>query len=724
MESLQTISGSVERIITRNESTSWSVLDVDVDGSSTTVVGLVPHVDEGLRIQAEGTWQSHPTFGDQFKAESVRLFAPVSKSGIARFLQSGAVQGIGKKFAGDIVSRFGEKTLDVIENDSWRLKHLKGVGPKRIEAVRKGVREYRNRMEEMSFLHGHLGPVRAQRVYDKYGDKSRALLGEDPYRLIRDLDGIGFRIADQVASGVGIANEHPLRLRAAVYHVLKEAAKHGHTCLSIEKCSSKLAELLTNKELAAAAVDAAPSAAGVAQVTRDGIPSFELSRFARFDDGIVERLRSILATPSTLPPIDIDKAVTWAEGKTGITFENSQRAALRTALTAKISIVSGGPGVGKTTILNGLLRILKAKKLNVLLAAPTGRASRRMSESTGEKAETIHKMLDFQPGGRCGRDEKHPLQADVVICDESSMIDLALMFHLLKALPDGVTLIIVGDPEQLPSVGAGQVLNDLIASGQIAVARLTEIFRQAQGSPIIRNAHLVNSGTVPDMDSYDPRFEFVETRNAEETAAALIQVVKTECKQGGATGVGPLCMIPIRKGVCGVENINKQLQEQLNPRPAAKVERAGKRFGVNDRVVNTRNSYELLIFNGDIGVIRRVDEKAKELLIDFDGRAVKYPFGELSKLDLAYCLTVHKCQGSQSGTAIIAVDTSSSILLSRKLVYTAITRAENKVILVGQKRAMHIAVSAARAYERETRLCEKLQLELAHGQASAAGLSD
>ncbi|MBT8039480.1 MAG: ATP-dependent RecD-like DNA helicase [Gammaproteobacteria bacterium] len=709
MTTLHNISGSVERIITRNDSTSWSVLEVTVEGRSVTVVGLVPHVDEGLRIQAEGAWNRHPTFGDQFKAESIRLFAPVSKEGIARFLQSGAVHGIGKKFAGMIVDRFGEKTLQVIENDSWQLKWLKGVGPKRIEAVRKGVKEYRGRMETMSFLHGKLGAIRAQRVYDKYGDDSRRLVGENPYRLVEDFDGFGFLIADKVAQDVGIKGDHPLRLRASLFNVLKEAAKHGHTCVDTARCRDKVRALLGSDELADKAIQASSTAAGIEQVDNRGVSSLELSRYRRLDDGIVDRLNTILAADCSVPDIDAEKAIPWVEKSVGIQFETSQRNAISTALAGRISIITGGPGVGKTTILNGLIKILKAKKVKVALAAPTGRAARRMEESTGESADTLHKLLEFQPNGRFGRNRDKPLVAGAVICDEGSMIDVGLMFSLLQALPDTAKLIICGDRDQLPSVAAGQVLADLIDSGVVPVARLTEIFRQAKGSSIIRNAHRVNRGEVPDMDSGDPAFQFVETKDANETADTIVHLVGTQfARDRRGSVLDTQCMIPMRKGTVGVEQANARLQEAINPTPVDNIERSGRRFGVGDPVIQTRNNRDLMVFNGDIGVITRVRNHEKELLIDFDGQEVRYPFGELSKLDLAYCVTVHKSQGSQYGVVVVAVDTSNSILLSRKLLYTAITRATNKVVLVGQKRAVHIAVSAARAHERQTRLAEKL----------------
>lgn len=701
--SAQQLAGSIEKIISRNEQSTWSVLQVEVNGESQTVVGLVPHVDEGLRIQAEGSWHRHPTFGDQFKADNIRLFAPVSKDGIQRWLQSGAVHGIGKGFAEKIVERFGEKTLDVIENDSWRLKKLKGVGPKRIEAVRKGVKEYRGRMETMSFLHARLGPVRAQRVYDKYEDKARSIISENPYQLVDDFDGFGFLIADQVAREVGVANDHPMRLRAVLMHVLKEAAKQGHTCLATTQCLDRAKQLLNDAVLANKAMVGAAGAAGISVVERDSIASLELTRFKKLEEGVARRLKELVDSDRGSPVIDADKAIPWAEVRSGLTFAAGQRAAIRSALESKISLITGGPGVGKTTILNGLLKILNAKRLGVVLAAPTGRASRRMAESTGQSAETIHKLLEYQPRGGFGRNRERPIVADVVICDEGSMIDLRLMKHLLDAMPDTASLLIVGDHDQLPSVGAGQVLADLIQSGCIPVARLDEIFRQGAGSPIIRNAHSINNGVVPDLDVAEPGFEFIATKSAEETADRIVEVVA-----GSGNWTETLVLIPMRRGAVGVEQVNERLQRSLNPKPSASMQRNGKTYGVGDRVIQTKNERELNLSNGDLGIIRAINEDEKLLVIDFDGQVVNYPFGSMSQLDLAFAMTVHKSQGSEGKTVVVAVDTSNSVLLSRKLLYTAVTRAKQRVILVGQKRAVHIAVSEARAFTRQTRLREHL----------------
>ena len=704
------LSGSIERIVSRSEETSWSVLRIDVNGESRTVVGLMPPVDEGLEIQAEGSWQQHATFGQQFKADSVRVFAPVSRDGIERFLCSGAVHGIGKKFASMIVDRFGDKTLSVIENDSWRLKHLKGVGPKRIEAVRKGVKEYRGRMETMAFLHSKLGPIRAQRVYQKYGDDSKKVIAENPYRIAEDLEGIGFAVADQVAREVGVELDSPMRLRAALLTVLQQSAQQGHTCMPIENCIEAVDRLVGSRDLAAGVIEADNAEQPWHRVLKEGIPHLEMTRFKFLDERIAERLVALRAAEPRAQNLDASKAVPWAADQVRLEFEEGQANAIGLALTTPVSVITGGPGTGKTTILNALLRIFQAKRFVVSLAAPTGRAARRMSESTGQQADTLHRLLEYSPRtGGFLRKRENPLELDILIIDESSMVDLSLMRATLEALPIGARLVCVGDSSQLPSVGPGQVLADVIASGCIPVAVLSKPYRQAANSPIIRNAHRVNAGSVPDLSSSDEAFAFYETRSAEETADTLIQLV---CETLPNQGVDPLkelmVLAPMHKGVSGIQRLNDELQSRLNPSPRSSKKHGNRVLAVGDKIMVHRNLRDLGVSNGDIGYVESIDESTKEMRILFDIGRVKFPFSELSAIGLAYVSSVHKAQGSEARVVVITVDNSNSVLLSRKLLYTAITRAKERVILVGQKRAVHIAVSEARAHARTTLLAERI----------------
>lgn len=710
-DSFSDCSGTVKRIIARNEDSGWAVIELDTDRGAITLTGGLAFVDEGLRVQAEGEWVRHPTFGDQFKVSSARMFAPVGSAAIERFLKSGAVRGIGPVFAKKIVERFGEKTLEVIEHEQWRLKYLKGVGPKRIDAVAAGMAEYRGRMEVLSFLHGQLGPVRAQRVYDKYGNEARDKLAENPYRLIDEMEGIGFTLADRVARDVGIKLEDPARLQAGVVAVLKGAAAQGHTCAPQHKVRDRLGGLLGSEALADRALAEKERAREWRSVEEGGEAYLELHRYRKADERVATLLVELAAGKANLPDIDVGNAVDWAAKEIGIEFEEGQAEAIRGALEEKVCVITGGPGVGKTTILNGLLKILEAKRISVALAAPTGRAASRMAESTGREAETIHRLLEYHPqAGGFQRKADSPIAAEVIIVDEASMMDLALAKALLEATPKPAKLILVGDADQLPSVGPGNVLEDLIESGLVRVCKLTKPYRQAASSPIIANAHLINHGIVPDLSEETAEFEFVHTEDKQETAEVLIDTV---CRQLPGEGIDPfsdmMCLVPVNKGVAGVEQLNNALQERLNPHAAAQLERVGRRYRVGDKVIQTKNNRDLGVFNGEVGLIRRIDMTEKLVMVRFDQREVRYSFGDLSSLALAYCLTVHRAQGSEYPCVVVAVDVSSSIMLTRKLLYTAVTRAKRRVILIGQKKAMHVAVSEARAYRRHTLLASRIR---------------
>ncbi len=485
------LSGDIEKVVNRNEETGWGVLRLRVDdGRAATLVGTVVRADEGLRVEAEGAWVQHPSFGPQFKAETTRVYPPHSEKGIERFLASGAIHGVGPHFAKKIVRCFGADTLDVIRNTPRRMALLRGVGPKRVAAVIEGVRQYEADLSVMSFLFARFGAVRAQKIYQKYGREAREIIGKDPYRLVSDFEGIGFALADAVASEVGMTADHPQRLRAGVMAVLQAAAQRGHTCMAAEECISSVEALLgAGDGRGVRALEVGLATRAVERTERAGRVYYELEHYRWLEERVIARLQRIRETARPWHTIDAERAIPWAEAQVGLHFEAAQANAIRTALREKISVITGGPGVGKTTILRGLLKILQARRLRVLLAAPTGRAARRMAESTGAPAETIHKLLEANPGrGGFQYNAERRLAADFVIADEASMIDVSLARHLLEALPDEVQLVLVGDKDQLPSVGPGQVLADLIESGAVPVARLERPFRQAAGSPIIRNA--------------------------------------------------------------------------------------------------------------------------------------------------------------------------------------------------------------------------------------------
>lgn len=710
MGSSNRIVGSVERVISKNPESGWGVIEILTDKEKILAVGSVSHVDEGLRIDAEGEWSNHQTYGRQFRVVSIRVYEPVTATGIERFLRSGAVEGIGPVFAKKIVEKFGDETLQVIEKYSWKLKRLKGVGPKRIKAVVNGVTEYKSRMEVVAFLHGKLGPIRAMKVYEKYGDKARDKISKNPYRLIVDFEGFGFRLADSVARDVGVDIGHNTRLEAAITHVLSEGANQGNTRVPVSTIKNRLGELLGSAEL----VEKSLERIGDGDWSKSGTGPdlyYELERFKFLDNAIAKRVKELLVAKPGLDNIKSELAIPWVESKLGLSYEDSQNRAISAALSEKVVVITGGPGVGKTTILNGLLKILRAKKAVVKLAAPTGRAAKRMSESTGLEAETIHRLLEYSPQENGFlRKRSNPLELDVLVVDEGSMLDLFLAWKLLDAMPLNARLVVVGDRDQLPSVGAGQLLGDLIASGLVPVAKLDKPFRQAGGSPIIMNAHRINQGSIPIFESDDAQFQMRGTEKASETAATIVHVISQELKGEGYDIVRDvMCLAPMRKGDAGVEQVNNLLQEAINPSPIDSHERAGIRFGVGDKVTQQRNNRDLMVFNGDVGIIKQIDSVGKSLVIQFDQAEVLYPFSDTGSLALAYCTTVHKSQGSESPVVVIAVDRSQNVMLNRKLLYTAVTRAKKKVILVGQMQAIHIAVSEARALDRHTGLVEVMR---------------
>lgn len=720
----ETLSGDIEKVVNHSADTGWGVIRVRIDdGRSVTMVGSVVRADEGLRVEAEGNWVTHPAFGPQFKADTVRVFPPHGTHGIEKFLSCGAIHGVGPHFAKKIVRCFGNETLAVIRYSPRRMALLKGVGPKRVQAVIDGVREYEADLSVMAFLFAKFGPVRSKRIYEKYGREARAIIGKNPYRLVTDFEGIGFALADSFASEVGMTDDHPQRLRAGVFAVLQTAAQRGHTCMTAAACIAAVETLLGAAEgRGVRALSEGLKTRAIEALERDGTVYYELEPYRWLEERIAARLKTLLLnTTQSWPAIDADKAIAWSEGQVGLRFEAAQAAAIRVALGEKVSVITGGPGVGKTTILRGLLRILKARRLRVLLAAPTGRAARRMAESTGEGAETIHKLLDAQPGrGGFQFNAERRLAADVVIADEASMIDLSLMSSLLEALPDEVKLVLVGDQDQLPSVGPGQVLADLIESGALPVARLERPFRQAAGSPIIRNAHAVNHGQVPDLYGCEAGFQFISTQGAEDTAAAIVETVCERLPQAGYDArTEVMVLVPMNRGPIGIEALNAALQSRLNPNPADAIVRHERRFGIGDRVIQRRNDRDLSVFNGDVGTVTGIDRTASVLEIDFEGRVVHYPMGTLGSLDLAYAITVHRSQGSEYPAVVVAVDTSNSVMLDRKLLYTALTRARKQVVLIGQPRAVHISVSEARASARSTHLCHRLTRALLSGGGSA-----
>ena len=709
------ISGTIDKVITQDRETRFAIVRLQLtSGKTETVLGNLSTADEGLWVEADGEWAHHQKHGKQFKASNTRVFQPRGADGIERFLASGSVQGVGKHFAKKIVSRFGDKTLDIILKRPWEMKYLKGVGPKRIAAVKEGVKAYQNDLETMAFLHERFGPDRAAAVFQKYGKEADAVIKRNPYQLIEDVSGIGFKLADDIARGVGVAADHPLRVRAAVIHVLNEASKSGHTCVPEPALKKRLKALLQPPPgLADEAVGMLErnEFKGVSTFEDDvGEVHIEFTRNKVREIQVAKRLWEITDAPTNCSGIDTSKAILWASAQCQLTFEADQASAIATAIDNKVAIITGGPGVGKTTILKALILIFAAKRYRIALAAPTGRAARRLAESSNRDASTIHRLLGKKPGRKgYARNRKSPLEIDALIIDEASMVDLPLFRALLDALPDHARMILVGDKDQLPSVGPGQVLGDLIASEQFPVARLRKPRRQAEGSKVIQNTRLINAGLLPDVENTDPAWCFLETTGPEDTASKIEYLMTTHLPmQGINTKDCVQVLVPLNRGAAGLFEMNKALQNGLNGGQAKLIEYRGKTFRLNDRVTQRKNNLKLDVSNGDSGKIVDVNMVDRTLLVDYQGREVAYTESDLSELDLGYAITIHRSQGSEYSIVIVAMDTAATVLLDRKLLYTACTRAQEKVIIVGQKRAINICISDSKASERNTLLSKRI----------------
>ena len=718
--SLEVLAGAVERVTFHGEDSGFCVLRVKARGHRelVTVVGHAAAVAAGEWITASGEWVNDRTYGPQFRSRFLKATAPTSTEGIEKYLGSGMIRGIGPVYAKKLVRAFGERVFDVIESEPARLREVAGIGPVRAERITAAWAEQKAVREIMMFLHGHgVGTARAVRIFRTYGADAVQVMSENPYRLARDIRGIGFRTADAIAMRLGIGKSAMIRLRAGVAHALTEAMDDGHCGLPAEELLPAAAELLEAPEdLVRTAIDEELAAGNVVADRVGDTPCVFLAGLHRAEHGIAERLRRIAAGPLPWPRIDADKALPWIERRTGLELAPSQVGAIRLALASKVLVVTGGPGVGKTTIVNAILRILAAKGARLLLCAPTGRAARRMTETSGLEARTIHRLLEVDPSsGGFRRDAEHPVDCDLLVVDEASMVDVPLMHALVKAVPDRAALLIVGDIDQLPSVGPGQVLADIIASGAVPVVRLTEVFRQAAQSRIIVNAHRINAGDVPELDPPDgiSDFYFVPADDPESAVPRVLELVRTRIPR--RFGLDPVrdiqVLCPMNRGGVGARSLNIELQAVLNPAGERRVERFGWTFARGDKVMQVENDYDKEVYNGDIGRIDDVDPDLGEVTASFDGRAVGYGFGELDALVPAYATTIHKSQGSEYPAVVIPLMTQHYVMLRRNLLYTGVTRGKRLVVLVGQRKAIAIAVRAVSGRRRWSKLREWMQPE-------------
>ena len=713
------VEGLIERVTYFNEDSGFCVLRVKASGHRdvVTVVGTSPSVSPGEWITAEGAWFRDKEYGLQLKATTLRTVAPTTAEGIEKYLGSGMVKGVGPVFAKRLVERFGAEVLSTIEHKPADLQLVDGIGPKRLQRIA-GAWESSKRIREiMLFLHSHgVSTSRAVRIYKTYGHEAVERVRSNPYVLAKDIYGIGFKTADQIAERVGIPKNSMSRASAGIDHVLLEATSDGHCALPMDKLKAEAVKLLEVEEgtVESALSRMITSGSLVLETIRDEALVF-LPHLRRAERGIAAAIKSLATGPPPYPPIDFEKAAAWCEKKTGKILAPSQRGALQTALHNKVIIITGGPGVGKTTLVNSLLGIVRAKGVICLLCAPTGRAAKRMTESTGIEAKTIHRLLEVDPpSGRFGKNESNRLDCDLLIIDETSMVDVVLMHSLLKAVPQRAGLALVGDVDQLPSVGPGMLLQDLIDSGMVPVVRLTEVFRQAANSRIITSAHRIRLGQLPELTPAGEvsDFHFVERDDPEQIVSTLIQVIQHRIPV--RFGFDPIrdvqVLCPMNRGSLGVRELNLSLQRALNPARNSEeaVEKYGWRFQARDKVIQTENNYEKEVFNGDIGVVETIDSVEQEVAIRFDQRLVKYDFGELDSVSLAYAVTVHKAQGSEFPAVVIPLATQQYMLLQRNLIYTGITRGKNLVVLIGQRKALRIAVSNNKTQRRYSGLLEAL----------------
>ncbi|WP_247381803.1 MULTISPECIES: ATP-dependent RecD-like DNA helicase [unclassified Bradyrhizobium] len=714
----EVLAGVVERVTFHNGDTGFCVLRIKARGHRelVTVVGHSAVIAAGEWVTASGEWINDRTHGQQYKAKFLKTSEPTSVDGIEKYLGSGMIRGIGPVYAKKLVRAFGEKVFDTIEAQPRRLLEVAGIGAVRASRITSAWAEQKIIREIMLFLHSNgVGTARAVRIFKTYGADAVQIMSENPYRLARDIRGIGFKTADAIAMKLGIEKTAMIRVRAGISYALTEAMDQGHCGLpsnELTRLAEKLLEV--SVELVGTALALELTEGTVIADSVDETPCVFLAGLHRAERAIAEKLTRLTNGKLPWAWINPDKALPWVEERIGLALAETQVAAIRLALMSKVLVMTGGPGVGKTTIVRGILRILAAKGVRLLLCAPTGRAAKRMTEATGFEAKTIHRLLEVDPkGGGFKRGDDNALDCDLLVVDEASMVDVMLMQALATALPNSAALLVVGDIDQLPSVGPGQVLADIISSGALPVVRLTEVFRQAAQSRIITTAHRINQGFIPDLSQPEGQsdFYFVQADEPETAVLRMVELVKTRIPK--RFGLDPIrdiqVLCPMNRGGVGARSLNIELQAALNPAGPNKVERFGWTFAPGDKVMQIENDYDKEVYNGDIGYIQEVNLDDGELTVSFDNRAVTYGFGELDTLVPAYAATIHKSQGSEYPAVVIPVMTQHYAMLQRNLLYTGVTRGKRLVILVGQKKAVAIAVRNASGRRRWSKLDEWLR---------------
>ena len=700
----------VERITYQNAENGYTVLKCAVKNYKdlVTVVGTMPDTHVGSVLSLEGFWKVDAKYGRQFSVQKFEETLPATVYGIEKYLGSGLIKGIGPKFARRIVEKFGKDTLEVIEENPNALIEVEGIGKVRVERIKTSWQEQKEIKNIMLFLQGHeVSTSHATKIFKAYGSESISIVKENPYRLADDIWGIGFKTADSIAAKMGIEKDRFIRLRSGILYTLNKLAESGHCYAVREQLMEKAVQLLE--------VDAPELEITLDEMIRTGdvikeeeaiyLPPFYFSETgcAKSMLRLLERERKVRVNP--------DEIVQKVIRQSAISYDEIQLEAIRTAISSKIMVLTGGPGTGKTTTTMGIISAYQMAGCRILLAAPTGRAAKRMSEATGMEAKTIHRLLEFKPPEGYQKNEDKPLDGDVLILDECSMVDVILMYNLLKAIPEHMSLILVGDTDQLPSVGAGNVLKDVMDSGRIPVVRLTRIFRQAQGSRIIMNAHRINKGEAIDMrGGKESDFFFAGKETNEEVVDTLVKYCSQNLPNYYHVDAfrDIQVLTPMQKGTCGAANLNQILQEAMNPTRIF-LHRGGTQYRLHDKVMQIRNDYDKEVFNGDIGTVTRVDMEERELTVDFDGRNVVYDVAELDELVLAYAVTIHKAQGSEYPIVVMPFTMSHFVMLQRNLLYTGVTRAKKILVLIGEKKAVYYAIKNEKTTERNTKLAERLR---------------
>lgn len=704
------ISGEVQKIIYQNSETGYSVLRFipQKDKRAITIVGYFPLLVQGERLQVEGIWKRHRLYGEQLIVENFTPLPPLSIHGMERYLGSGLIRGIGPVLAHAMVLHFGRDIFDVIESTPQRLLEVPGIGKKKLADITQSWKEQKDTRELMVFLHTyHIGPSYAYRIYRRYGIGAIEVIKSNPYILASEIEGIGFKIADRIGQKMGIGVDSPLRIGAGIDFVLSKAQEEGHVFLPEEELLKRGVELLKVKK--EDIVTALERLSGEKKIVRDGDRIY-LPHFYYAEWEVAKELKRI-ASFKRKEFKNIDMDIKLIEREKGISFSPAQSDAIRSAFIHKVLVLTGGPGTGKTTTVIGLKEVCKYYRMKLVLTSPTGRAAKRLSETTGVPAKTIHRLLEYDPkAGMFLKNRLRPLKADMVIVDEVSMMDIFLMGSLLRAIPAGCSLILIGDSDQLPAVGPGNVLADIISSGSIKLVRLTHIFRQAEKSLIVVNAHRINQGEFPYIRGEKRDFYFLKMDDPEK----IVEAIKSLCRKrlpsyydfSPITDIQVIC--PMYRGALGVDNLNAVLQEELNPR-GKELNIGSRRFRIGDKVMQIKNNYEKMVFNGDSGWIREYNEETGEVGIDFDRRIVRYESQDFDEVVLSYAITVHKSQGSEYKAVILPLVVQHYLLLQRNLLYTAITRAKELVVILGTTKAMAIALKNNEVKARFTRLSERIR---------------